>query len=145
MNIDWDMITSVATAIGVFVAAWQLWEARKVSQSSFEDHLDEQYRQLAYAIPVDVFLSKKIDKKTRNTAREWVYNYLDLCNEQIYLRMKNKISHDRRREWESGIRQNIRRPFFAEVLQEVEDDSLETFTYLERLIQEDYNTDPKNW
>ena len=60
MNIDWNMITSVATAIAVFIAAYQLWETRKLTESAFEDCFDEKYRQLAYNIPVDALLSKKV-------------------------------------------------------------------------------------
>jgi len=139
------MITSVATAIGVFIAAWQLWEARKITASAFEDSFDEKYRQLAYSIPVDALLSKKVNKDKKKMAREWVYNYLDLCNEEVYLRMKNRISSDRWIEWSKWIQQHLKRPFFKEVLQEVEEDSLETFTYLERLISEDFKTDPATW
>ena len=32
-----------------------------------------------------------------------------------------------------------------EVLEEVEKDSFETFSYLERLIEEDYKVDPAKW
>ncbi len=143
--IDWNMVTSIATAVGVFLAAWQLWESRKLTQSSFEDSFDEKYRHLAYSIPVDALLSKKVKNENKQVAREWIYNYLDLCNEQIYLRMKGRITYDRWIEWSKGIQQNLKRPFFKEVLKEVEKDSLETFTYLERLLQENYKNDPAKW
>jgi len=70
MNIDWNMVTSVATAIGVGIAAWQLWESRKLSASAFEDSFDEKYRQLAYSIPVEALLSKKVGLSKRSIARE---------------------------------------------------------------------------
>lgn len=139
------MITSVATALGVFIAAWQLWESRKLSESAFEDSFDEKYRQLAHGIPVDALLSKKVSKDQKKIAREWVYNYLDLCNEQIYLRMKGRINKDRWIEWSKWMQQHLKRPFFIEVLKEVEKDSLDTFTYLERLINEDFQNDPITW
>jgi len=139
------MITSIATAIAVFIAAWQLWESRKLAESAFEDSFDEKYRQLAYSIPVDALLSKKVWVWKRNAAREGVYNYLDLSNEQVYLRMKKRVSYDRWIEWSKGIQQHLQRPFFQWVLQEVENDSFETFTYLERLISEEFKTDPAKW
>ena len=145
MNIDWNMVTSVATAIGVGIAAWQLWESRKLSASAFEDSFDEKYRQLAYSIPVEALLSKKVGLSKRSIAREWVYNYLDLSNEQVYLRKKHRVSYDRWIEWSKWMQQHLKRPFFKEVLEEVEQDSLETFSYLERLINEDFKTDPAKW
>jgi hypothetical protein len=96
---DWNMITSIATAIAVFIAAWQLRETRKLSESAFEDSFDEKYRQLAFSIPVDALLSKKVDKDKIEIAREGVYNYLDLSNEQIYLRKKKRVSYERWIEW----------------------------------------------
>jgi len=136
------MITSVATAIWVAIAAWQLWESRKLSAAAFEDSFDEKYRQLAYDIPVDALLSKKVNKQDMTQAREWVYNYLDLSNEQIYLRVQNRVSRDRWREWSKWIEQHLKRPFFKKILKEVEKDSLDTFSYLEKLIEEDFKNDP---
>jgi len=43
------------------------------------------------------------------------------------------------------MQQHLKRPFFKEVLEEVEQDSLETFSYLERVINEDFKTDPAKW
>jgi len=139
------MVTSVATAIWVAIAAWQLWESRKLSAAAFEDSFDEKYRQLAYDIPVDALLSKKVNKQDMTQAREWVYNYLDLSNEQIYLRVQNRVSGDRWTEWSKWIEQHLKRPFFKKILKEVEKDSLDTFSYLERLIEEDFKNDPVKW
>ena len=41
---NWDTVASLATAIGVCIAAWQIWQSRKLAQTSFEDGLDQQYR-----------------------------------------------------------------------------------------------------
>ena len=142
---DWNTLTSIATVIWVFIAAWQLREGRKVSASAFEDSFDEKYRHLAYAIPVDALLSKNVNRANKEAAREWIYNYLDLSNEEVYLRMKKRVSSSRWQEWSLWIQQHLKRPFFQEVLQEVENDSLETFSYLERLIQEDFKNDPASW
>ena len=46
-------IASVATAIGVLIAAWQLWEARRQGRTEFEDGLAREYREIAQRIPVD--------------------------------------------------------------------------------------------
>lgn len=66
MNWDWNTIASLATAVGVGIAAWQIWESRKLAQTTFEDSLDKQYRSLVMQIPVDVLIGKPIpDEKKR--------------------------------------------------------------------------------
>ena len=82
-----NTIASIATAIGICIVAWQIRESRKLAQTSFEDDLDQQYRNLSMGIPVDALIGKPVDDKN-GKIREIIYNYLDLCNEQIYLRKK---------------------------------------------------------
>ncbi len=91
MNIDWNSVVSVFTAIGVFVAAYELRVSSKIAQSEFEDSIDQQYRELAKGIPVDALIGKSVSDEKKELTRELIYNYLDLCNEQTFLR-KNKRS-----------------------------------------------------
>ena len=142
---DWTSIASIATSVGVFVAAWRIRESRKLSMASFEDSFDQQYRILSHEIPVDALIGESLEGEVRKKARESIYNYLDLCNEQIYLRMKCRISTERWQEWRSGIKGNLQRTVFQEVWQEVKRNAPETFTFLERLELEKFESDPKNW
>lgn len=143
--IDFSTLTSLATVAWIFIAAWELNQSRLLAKSTFEDSFDEKYRQLAFDIPVDALLSKKVSRAKREIARESVYNYFDLSNEQTYLRTKKRVSYNRWKEWSTWIQQNLKRPFFQEILKEVEADSYETFSYLERLIAEDFKNDPAKW
>lgn len=110
-----ENLASIATAIGVAVAVWQIWESRKLNSASFDDSFDQQYRELSFSIPVDALLGKDLDKEKEGIARESVYNYLDLCNEQIYQRAKKRVSKERWHEWCLGIEHNLSRPFFKNV------------------------------
>ena len=139
---NWDGIASVATAIGVAVAAWQIWQARKLNGASFEDSFDQQYRELSFSIPVDALLGKKLDKSLESQAREAVYNYLDLCNEQIYQRSKHRVSKERWHEWALGMKNNLNRPFFAQVWLEVKTSAPGSFSFLEELEAGDFEIDP---
>ncbi|PHR56215.1 MAG: hypothetical protein COA44_08585 [Arcobacter sp.] len=141
----WEKIASGVTALGVFIAAWQLHETRLLASASFEDSFDKQYRELIYSIPVNVLLSKPIDKNKEDSTRETIYNYLDLCNEQIYQRSKKRISEERWTEWVSGIKDNLERPFFCDVWIEVKESTEDTFSFLERLEKDKYQSDPVNW
>jgi len=140
-----ENLSSIATAVGVVIAAWQIWESRQLSAAIFEDSFDQQYRQLSYGIPVDALIGKTLVETEEKKARESVYNYLDLCNEQIFQRHKKRISPDRWNEWKNGIKQNLDRPFFKKVWTEVKEEAEGSFTYMERLEEEQYKNDPAKW
>lgn len=139
---NWDSIASIATAVGVAIAAWQIWESRKLNSASFEDSFDQQYRELSFSIPVDALLGKELDKDKQDIAREAVYNYLDLCNEQIYQRSKRRVSQERWHEWVLGIEHNLSRPFFKQVWEEVKEASPGAFSFLEALEKAQFRIDP---
>ena len=68
---------------------------------------------------------------------------LDLSNEQVYLRAKGRISQYTWLSWCAGIKAHLDRPAFSSVFNEVKDNS--GFTYLERLLESEYKSDPINW
>lgn len=142
---EWDGIASIATAVGVCIAAWQISESKKKSSAAFEDSFDQQYRELSYSIPVNAFLGKDLREDEKDNAREAVYNYLDLCNEQVYQRTKKRISESRWSEWFGGIESNLKRPFISAVWYEVEESAAGSFSFLERLENEGYSIDPAKW
>jgi hypothetical protein len=138
---NWDTIASVATAIGVCIAAWQIWESKKLARTSFEDGLDQQYRNLAMDIPVDALIGKPVDDES-GKLREIIYNYLDLCNEQIYLRKIKRISKNRWKDWNIGIKDNLSKPAFKVVWDEIKETAPNTFTALESLEKNKFEIDP---
>ena len=148
---NWNTLASLATAIGVCIAAcgvciaaWQIWESEKLHQTSFEDGLDQQYRKLAMDIPVDALIGKPINDK-KEKLREIIYNYLDLCNEQTYLRRKKRVSKDRWKKWNDGIKDNLSKPAFKEVWNEIKDEAPTAFTALDRLEKDEFQIDPAKW
>ena len=150
MNIDWNALGSIATAIGsiatalgVIFGAWQIRLSKKQAQATFEDHFDQQYRVLTMEIPVDVLIGKIPRKEEENQVRELIYNYLDLTNEQVYLRAKGRITRLTWNSWCSGIKAHLARPAFKMVFDEVKQNS--GFTYLEKLIAQNYEVDPIAW
>lgn len=142
---NWEAAASIVTAIGVYLAAWQIWESRKLASASFEDAYDKQYRDLIYIIPVNALLGKELDSERLVQAREGIYNYLDLCNEQAYQRSQNRISKERWNEWSKGIKENLAKPKFNETWLEVKECTTNSFSFLERLEREAFNSDPVTW
>ncbi len=53
---DWvsivDAVASVATAVGVLLAVWQIRMAKQAARSTFEDGLMQQYREIIKKIPI---------------------------------------------------------------------------------------------
>lgn len=141
---NWETVGSLATAIGVGIAAWQIGESKKLAQTSFEDGLDQQYRKLIMDIPVDALIGQPITNK-KEELREIIYNYLDLCNEQTYLRQKKRVSKNRWKEWSEGIKDNLSKPAFKEVWNEIKDKAPTTFTALDLLEKCEFKIDPAKW
>jgi len=145
MNVDWNSIVSIFTAIGVLVAAFQLRVSSKIAQSEFEDSIDQQYRELAKGIPVDALIGKTVSNDKVELTRELIYNYLDLCNEQIFLRKKKRVRKDTWVDWCSGIESNLSKSEFKKVWSEIKLESPKTFTFLEKLEKSNFKEDPIKW
>ena len=142
---DWTTMASIATAIGVSIAVFELRESQKIAQTQFEDSMDQQYRELAKDIPVDALIGKRVNDKQKLLTRELIYNYLDLSNEQIFLRKKKRIRYDTWLDWQAGIQSHLQKVEFKTVWDEVKAQSAGTFTSLERLEKMNFSEDPSKW
>ena len=146
---DWNgiatAVASVATAIGVGIGAWQIRENSKLAQTQFEDSLDQQYRQLSMTIPVNALIGKPVSEAQWQETRECIYNYLDLCNEQVYLRHQRRIRPDTWRDWAQGIEANLSKQAFSDIWAEVKAEAPATFSSLERLETAGFAEDPATW
>jgi hypothetical protein len=138
-------LAEVGTAIGVFIAAWQLWRTKQQAVSAFEDQLAREYRQLAQEIPVDALLGKELSEDTFEKVREQIYNYIDLSNEQTFLRKKGRISKVTWNDWCDGIKSNLSRPVLARVWAEVKEAVPESFQELRQLESGKFLNDPRSW
>jgi len=147
---DWLMITSVttaigslATAVGIIFAGWQIYLSKAIAQADFEDHMHQQYRAIAKDLPVDVLIGLPVPNLSENIVRELIFNWIDLSEEMAYLRSKKRISKETWLCWSSGIKSHLNKPAFKTVFNEVKEQG--DFTYLERLIDSDFCEDPLNW
>jgi len=145
INIDWNSVVSICTAAGVLIAAFQLRVGSKISQTEFEDSIDQQYRELAKGIPVDALIGREVSEDKKDYTRELIYNYLDLSNEQIFLRKKKRIRKDTWADWCTGIEANLKKIEFNNVWEEIKQESPHTFTFLEQLEVSGFNGDPAKW
>ncbi|MBS9405362.1 hypothetical protein KG088_17260 [Halomonas sp. TRM85114] len=145
MDINWNTIASIATAIGVALGVVQLHLSKKLAQTQFEDSLVQQYRVLAKDIPVDCLIGKEVSQEQWPDIRELIFNYLDLSNEQIALRANRRIGKKTWKDWKDGIIENLDKPAFSRLWDEVKESSPGTFSFLEKLELSGFNDDPKSW
>lgn len=141
-----ELSAAVATSTGVFFVVWQLWQTKKLALTSFEDQVACEYRLIARDIPASALLGKELQSDDeRNKAREGIYNYIDLSNEQVFLRKIGRVSTETWEYWRDGIKSNLARPFFDKIWREVKEASPQYFQELCRLEREGFSSDPKRW
>jgi hypothetical protein len=111
---------TLLTALGVAFAGVQLILNRRQARSQFEDDLTSVYRELVALLPVDAFFDETIASNIVSEHLSVFYRYFDLCNEQVFLHAKGRVSEETWHEWRSGIIANMRRPAFEAAWSEIE-------------------------
>ena len=126
-------LSGVATAIGVGVAARQLFITREQAAKSFEDSLTSQYRNAIEKLPVEVLFGETLKPEIQTVSIPHFYRYFDLCNEQVFLRSMGRVTDSTWTNWEDGIKTNLTRPAFALAWSEVAYRAKEDFEDLRAL------------
>lgn len=144
-TLDWTAVGSIATALAVFLAAWQLRRGTSQARTNFEDDLSHEYRELARGIPVKAHLGEELTEEEFAQAFPSLHRYLDLTNEQIFLRMNGRISRTTWLNWREGIESNLRRPAFTQAWSHVKKGTTEGFGELRRLEASRFSDEPRAW
>lgn len=132
------------TATGVWYARNQLKTSRDIAQLQFEDDLAKEYRDLAAELPKNVLMGKQISNEEYEKSFDGLYRYIDLTNEQISLRSRDRITNETWESWLEGIQANMKLPAFAQAWAEIKKGS-SGFKELRRIELDMYESDPKNW
>jgi hypothetical protein len=141
-------IASVATALGVIATAIGIFYTRswlKYSQlqaaTGFEDELNREYRNLTRGISTNALLGKPLAEDEYRDSFRALYHYIDLSNEQVFLRQQGRVSLVVWASWSDGIRSNLSRPAFQRAWEEVKTNS-RNFTELRWLERTNFEKDP---
>jgi hypothetical protein len=150
MNSQWPSvvvaIASVIAAIGVVALFWQVILSKQLALTTFEDDLAREYREITCRIPVEALLGEELEEKPYSEALAWFNQYVDLSNEQVFLRQKKRVSRDTWKDWCKGIESNLtRRPAFAKAWAEIKRRSPDSFEELRRLEKGGFKEDPCSW
>jgi hypothetical protein len=138
---DWKDLAQWVQACGIFLAFWQLWLMKRRAVVQFEDNVNREYRRLAARLPAEAMLGGELPEGEYQKARDQFIHYIDLCNEQVFLRQCRRISRATWKMWCDGIRANLRRPAFARAWCEIRDRS-GNFEELRLLVKMGFRVDP---
>jgi hypothetical protein len=136
---------SIATAVGVLFAWRQIRLTTNQAASSFEDELTAQYREIASRLPVAALLGETLNDSIQQNALSDFYRYIDLTNEQIFLRQQGRVRESTWANWAQGIRSHLGRPAFASAWSDIKARAPDSFTELRRLEKERFSSDPATW
>lgn len=146
---DWlgliSALASVATAIGVFMAGWQIQLAKRLATTQFEDDLTKQFREIIQKIPIEALLGEELSEEKYSAARDDFYRYIDLSNEQVFLRRNGRVSKATWRLWCDGINAFLQRPAFNRAWRDFKLKSPGVFVELRRLEDDGFKEDPHTW
>lgn len=138
-------LTGVATTTGLFIAYRQFRLATRQSQTTFEDALAREYRQVAHRLPVRALLGDELPESREALALDEFYWYFDLTNEQVFLRRTGRVTDATWSSWREGIATNLRKPAFARAWEEVKRRAPGSFRELRRLESSGFAEDPRRW
>lgn len=138
-------IAAVATAIGVLMAWWQIRTTKEQAVATFEDQLTTQYRDIAATLPVEALLGEELSAERQAAALPAFYRYIDLTNEQVFLRQTGRVRRSTWANWAAGIQGHLERPAFAAAWSDIQRRAQNNFTELRRLQRERFLNDPRKW
>lgn len=139
------LATSIVTAIGVIVAARQLTLSKRQSRTQFEDDLAREYRALVERIPVKALFGEVLEQAEYEQNLHLFYRYIDLSNEQVFLRQKERLSSETWENWVEGIKANLSLPAFTKAWDEIKSKLPHRFQELRLLEERHFRGDPKDW
>jgi len=95
-------------------------------------------------IPLEAFFGRELGSERTEQAKVAFFHYIDLCNEQVFLRQHGRISPATWQSWRGGIESNLRLPAFQAAWREIKAETT-TFAELRKLEEGEFNDDPKDW
>lgn len=135
----------LAAAGTLYLTYRQVRLRKEQSTTQFEDDLTREYRELARRLPVKALLGDELTDEELEENFKHFYYYVDLCNEQIFLRHEERVSPETWENWCDGIESNLTRPAFRETWEEIKKRSDGSFQELRRLERSGFQTDPAEW
>ncbi len=135
---------TVVTSIGIFLAWQQIKASKQLSQTQFEDSLAREYREVILQIPVEALLGERLDSEEQRKTLKAFYRYIDLTNDQIFLRQQGRVSFETWQNWRDGISSLMAMPAFSEAWSYIKQHPTTKFDELRRLENSGFEEDPND-
>ncbi len=139
------LAANAATALGVGMAAWQLRLSKSQSRTDFEDGLTTQFRDILKDIPPRILLGDDVEIDIDDPCFISLYRYIDLCNEQVFLRMMKRVSKETWINWRDGIDGMMRLPGLARAWMTIRRRLPSRFSELAAFGADGLDQDPAEW
>lgn len=107
MLIKYASLAPYVTAFGVIIAFVQIFRSNTQQRVIFEDSINKEYRDIIQRIPYKALINEDIGLVEIDAVNNEIYNYMDLCNEQVYLRISNRVCKKTWNNWQEGMRTNF--------------------------------------
>ena len=140
---DFEAIASIATAIGVVFAAIGILSSWQQARTDFEDDLGREYRDLTKDIPAKAFLGEPLNEEEYKKAFPYLFRYIDLSNEQLFLRQRGRVCRRTWNYWREGIKWNLSLPAFSRAWDETKERADGSFRELRQLEASGFKKDPR--
>jgi hypothetical protein len=143
-----EWVTAVASwvmAISVLLAWRQIRLAKQQATTAFEDSMAKEYRELAAKIPTEALLGEDLNPEDFKKSFDEFYHYIDLSNEEVFLRQRNRITEKTWKYWLDGIKSNLSKPAFKRAWEEIKEKADGSFMELRRLEENGFEGDPPTW
>lgn len=133
-------------ACGIVVAAIQLLFSYKLSKTSFEDGISREYRNIIKKnLPTKAIIGEELNEDEFIEALDDIFSYIDLSNEEVFLRQQGRIRKKTWYYWRDGIQMNLRKSAFKKAWEKFKASDKEMFSELRRLERSNFKDDPKTW
>jgi hypothetical protein len=129
-------IASIATALGVFIAAGTLIQTRNLSLREFEGFYIDRYWNLMDSMSLDA-LQGKSPHPMSDQDRRVALGYLRLSEDELDLYHKGWISVSTWKVWSEGICSTLASSPFEELWAEIESSQTDQFKNLREFLAQD--------
>jgi len=137
-----NWITAVATVCGSLFVGFQLKTSKDIAQQEFENSMAKEYRDLVNRLPTKALLGATLSEDEYQEAFDELFHYIDLSNEQVFLRKQGRVGEEVWKSWKDGIENNLSLHAFKRAWRQIKEES-DSFQELRRLELSNYEADPK--